>query len=216
MVTEFPANYYTLLTPEEYNELFNDDENDVNLPGSDEEDDELKTDDDPSHSFMLNLVFKSAAAAVCPNDKTYDDILKSSPNDAAAIYCAYRSYTTHNNAPRSYAHRRIYAATYHAHRKYVNYHAPQAYGSYSQSMKHTSAKQISATIAAYHSNWSRGVAAPIDVNRDRSYNFPEVIGYKDQIFSSAKRKEKVKEVTPQPQLWTVQKFQKIQGSEEKG
>ena len=106
--------------------------------------------------------------------------------------------------------------TYHAHQKYVNYHAPQAHGSYFQSMKYTSAKQISATIAAYHSNWSRGVAAPIDVNRDRSYNFPEVIGYKDEIFSSVKRKEKVKEVTPQPQLWTVQKFQKIQGSEEKG
>ena len=113
LVTEFPANYYTLLTPEEYNELFNDDENDVDLPGSDEEDDdELKTDDDPSHSFMPNFVFKSAAAAEYPSDKMYDDILKSSPSDAAAIYCAYRSYTTHNNAPRSYTHQRIYAATY--------------------------------------------------------------------------------------------------------
>ena len=103
-----------LLTPEDYNELFNaDDDTDV---GSDE-DDQPKTDDDPSHSFMQNFVLRSAAAVTI---RKYNAAAIYHPRwnfDRRRIYAA----TDHINwkyAATDHANRK-YAATDHANQKYA-------------------------------------------------------------------------------------------------
>ena len=247
-VSIFPAQYYkfTLLSPEDYNVLFSDDEDDDNyldpLPNDNEEefsfssyttaeasqltdasltlvlsetsnypvdDEQFHTVQDTEDQGPINLIHMTRPTSIYTTRKivTTDHHRSYDHDHASCLPYALNHATCWNYAATDHANRKYYATDYanrkyatvdDVPRKYVNYHAPLTYGSYLLFMKYTSAMQISAAVAAFHSNFPRDGAASINVNKYWSYNLPETIGYKDEIFFPMKRKEEVKEVTPAP------------------
>ena len=120
-VSQFPAQYYSLLSPTDYEELFDDDydelfydEDDAGVQEialADCPSSQLKADDDPSQSSMQNFVLKQPAAAARKDAATWKyDAAASTIYHARRMCANYYYYHNHNHAPWMID----YAATDHA------------------------------------------------------------------------------------------------------